>query len=70
MSALASSVAAPTGWVALVFTDIEGSTRLWEHCSAGMREALEVHDRTLRARLEATHGYEVKTQGDSFMVAF
>ncbi|HLM42641.1 MAG TPA: adenylate/guanylate cyclase domain-containing protein, partial [Myxococcaceae bacterium] len=70
MCALASTVAVPTGRVALVFTDIEGSTRLWERCSAGMRAALELHDRILRTRLFEHSGYEVKTQGDSFMVAF
>ena len=70
MCALASTVAVPTGRVALVFTDIEGSTRLWERCSAGMRAALELHDRILRTRLLEHSGYEVKTQGDSFMVAF
>jgi predicted ATPase/class 3 adenylate cyclase len=56
--------------VALVFTDIQGSTRLWERCSAGMRAALEIHERILRGLLASTSGYEVKTQGDSFMVAF
>ncbi|MGZ3460986.1 MAG: ATP-binding protein, partial [Archangium sp.] len=61
---------APTGTVALVFTDVQGSTRLWERCSAGMRAALDVHDEVLRSLLEAHGGYEVKTQGDSFMVAF
>jgi len=72
MNALATSPleAAPSGTVALVFTDIEGSTRLWEHCSAGMRTALEIHDRILRTLLASRAGYEVKTQGDSFMVAF
>ena len=61
---------APTGTVALVFTDMQGSTRLWERCGAAMRAALEVHDRVLRALLARHAGYEVKTQGDSFMVAF
>jgi predicted ATPase/class 3 adenylate cyclase len=56
--------------VALVFTDIEGSTRLWERCGGAMREALEVHDGLLRELLARTSGYEVKTQGDSFMLAF
>jgi predicted ATPase/class 3 adenylate cyclase len=58
------------GTVALVFTDIQDSTRLWERCAGGMRGALELHDRVLRGLLEPHHGYEVKTQGDSFMVSF
>ena len=65
-----SPATVPTGTVALVFTDIEGSTQLWERCSGAMREALELHDRIMRERLERTSGYEVKTQGDSFMLAF
>lgn len=60
----------PTGSVALVFTDIQGSTRLWERCGQGMRDALELHDGVLRALLLGTDGYEVKSQGDAFMVAF
>ncbi|MCY1033795.1 AAA family ATPase [Corallococcus sp. BB11-1] len=60
----------PTGSVALVFTDIQGSTRLWERCGASMRDALELHDGVLRALLLGTGGYEVKSQGDAFMVAF
>ncbi|MFL5343970.1 MAG: ATP-binding protein [Hyalangium sp.] len=70
MNALARPMEAPSGTVALVFTDIQGSTLLWERCSAGMRAALDIHDRILRALLMSTSGYEVKTQGDSFMVAF
>jgi predicted ATPase/class 3 adenylate cyclase len=61
---------APSGTVALVFTDVQGSTRLWERCGVGMRAALELHDTVLRSLLSGTAGYEVKTQGDSFMVAF
>ncbi|RKH15792.1 cyclase [Corallococcus sp. CA047B] len=60
----------PTGSVALVFTDIQGSTRLWERCGTSMRDALELHDGVLRALLLGTDGYEVKSQGDAFMVAF
>ena len=60
----------PGGTVALVFTDVQGSTRLWERCGAAMRAALEVHDRVLRSLLAGGGGYEVKTQGDSFMIAF
>jgi predicted ATPase/class 3 adenylate cyclase len=70
ISALAQPVEAPSGTVALVFTDIQGSTQLWERFSTTMRAALDIHDRILRALLASTSGYEVKTQGDSFMVAF
>ncbi len=62
--------AAPTGDVALVFTDIEGSTALWEQHPRAMSEALAVHDALLRATLADAGGYEVKTEGDAFMVAF
>jgi predicted ATPase/class 3 adenylate cyclase len=62
--------APPSGVVALVFTEIQGATRLWERCASGMREALEVHDRVLRALLESGPGYEVKVQGGSFMLCF
>ncbi|QDE85645.1 ATP-binding protein [Myxococcus xanthus] len=65
-----ASATPPEGSVALVFTDVQGSTRLWERCGAGMRDALEVHDRALRSLLVGSTGYEVKTQGDSFMIAF
>jgi predicted ATPase/class 3 adenylate cyclase len=60
----------PTGSVALAFTDIPAAPRLWERCPMAMREALEVHDRVLRALLDRSPGYEVKTQGGSFMIAF
>ena len=61
---------APTGTVVLVFTDVQSSTQLWEQCGEAMQAALDVHNQVLRARLATTSGYEVKTQGDSFMVAF
>ncbi|WP_224248104.1 ATP-binding protein [Hyalangium gracile] len=60
----------PTGTVVFVFTDVQSSTQLWEQCGEAMQAALDVHNRVLRARLSTTPGYEVKTQGDSFMVAF
>src|SRR5207302_5713509 len=61
---------APRGKVTLVFTDIQGSTDLWERRPAAMRGALEIHNELMR-RLRAKHGgYEVKTEGDAFMLAF
>jgi predicted ATPase/class 3 adenylate cyclase len=61
---------APTGEVTLVFTDIQGSSALWESAPALMRTALDLHDGLMRAALARHGGYEVKTQGDAFMVAF
>jgi predicted ATPase len=60
----------PTGTVALVFTDVEGSTALWEHRPEAMRAGLALHDQLMRERLADHHGYEVKTEGDAFMVSF
>eukprot|EP00755_Sulcionema_specki_P031460 Sspe_Gene.19209::Locus_6972_Transcript_3_7_Confidence_0.500_Length_662::g.19209::m.19209 len=54
--------------VAVVFTDIQSSTLLWETCHEGMKEALELHNRILRGCIAQRNGYEVKTIGDSFMV--
>lgn len=59
---------APTGEVAIIFTDVQGSTELWEQHPEAMRTALALHDSILRAEI-ARHGlYEVKTEGDAFMV--
>eukprot|EP01062_Namystynia_karyoxenos_P039389 TRINITY_DN2863_c3_g1_i1.p1 TRINITY_DN2863_c3_g1~~TRINITY_DN2863_c3_g1_i1.p1 ORF type:complete len:1265 (+),score=247.29 TRINITY_DN2863_c3_g1_i1:80-3796(+) len=61
---------APKGTVCIVFTDIVGSTKLWESAPAGMSEALLQHDELIRDQIYHHGGYEVKTIGDSFMVAF
>nr|WP_309243047.1 adenylate/guanylate cyclase domain-containing protein [Hyalangium versicolor] len=60
----------PAGTVALVFTDVPSASRLWERCAVAMRKALELQEEVLRGLLERHGGYEVKTQGGSFMVAF
>ncbi len=61
---------APVGRVTLVFTDIQGSTRLWEVRPELARNALRAHDAVMRSTLHRHGGYEVKTEGDAFMVAF
>ena len=61
---------APTGLVSLVFTDVQGSTLLWERVPDAMRDALEDHNRVLREAIAKNSGYEVKTEGDAFMAAF
>ncbi len=43
------TVAAPSGVVTFLFTDVEGSTRRWEADSDAMRAALLTHDEVLRA---------------------
>jgi class 3 adenylate cyclase len=63
--------AQPSGTVTLLFTDIEGSTRLLEELgAAGYREALAEHRRVLREAFVRYRGYEVDYEGDAFFVAF
>lgn len=63
-------VDAPTGELAIIFTDIKKSTGLWETCPEAMRSAIQIHNDILRRQLGIIGGYEVKTEGDAFMVAF
>ncbi|HEY6325174.1 MAG TPA: adenylate/guanylate cyclase domain-containing protein [Candidatus Cybelea sp.] len=60
----------PTGTVAFLFTDIEGSTRRWESAPDAMAVALARHDALLRAAIEADNGYVFKVVGDAFCAAF
>ncbi|KAI9094371.1 hypothetical protein DFS34DRAFT_582946, partial [Phlyctochytrium arcticum] len=60
----------PTGRLALVFTDIKNSTSIWENNPVAMRAALRLHHQVMRRLLRQTGGYEVKTEGDAFMVSF
>jgi len=62
--------ALPTGEVTLLFTDIEGSTRLLERLGDDYADALAEHRRIVRQHLERNGGVEVDTQGDAFFVAF
>jgi predicted ATPase/class 3 adenylate cyclase len=56
--------------VTFLFTDIEGSTRLWESHPSEMRKALERHDEILRSIIEGSGGYVFSTAGDAFSAAF
>ena len=60
----------PTGTVTFLFTDIEGSTKLWEHNAQAMQAALARHDELLRSSIEERGGYVFKTVGDAFCCAF
>ena len=60
----------PTGTVTLLFTDIEGSTRLWEAHATAMRAALVRHDALLRYCIDDHNGHVFKTGGDAFCAAF
>jgi predicted ATPase/class 3 adenylate cyclase len=61
---------APRGAVTFVFTDIVGSTRLWEKHPEAMKAAVRRHDGILRAIFEGGGGHVFKTVGDAFCVAF
>src|SRR5713226_2074102 len=60
----------PIGTVTFLFTDIEGSTRLWEQHPEAMPLALARHDLLLRTAIEAHGGHVFKTVGDQFCAAF
>ena len=63
--------AQPTGTVTLLFTDVQGSTRLLGRLGPQRyADALSLHRRLLRDAFERYEGYEVDHDGDSFFVAF
>ena len=70
LARLDQEVDAPTGEVTLVFTDIKNSTILWETYPIAMQSAIKQHNEVMRRHLRIIGGYEVKTEGDAFMVAF
>ena len=60
----------PTGTVTFLFTDLEGSTRLWEEHPEAMKAALARHDEILRDAVAAHGGLIVKTTGDGVHAVF
>ena len=60
----------PTGTVTILFTDLEGSTALWEQHPVAMRAALARHDRLLRDAIESFGGSIVKNTGDGVLAVF
>ncbi|KAK9420948.1 putative Adenylate cyclase [Seiridium unicorne] len=67
---LEAEVPAPTEKPSIVFTDIKNSTNLWEMYPSAMRSAIKLHNEVMRRQLRRIGGYEVKTEGDAFMVSF
>ena len=62
----------PEGVVTFLFTDVEGSTRLWEDAPDSMMDALRLHDGVIGAAVAAHNGVSVKPrgEGDSQFVVF
>ncbi|MDW3212972.1 MAG: adenylate/guanylate cyclase domain-containing protein [Ilumatobacteraceae bacterium] len=63
-------VAVPSGVVAFLFTDVEGSTGLWATDAEAMAASLRVHDDVVRTGIEQRGGYVFTTAGDAFCAAF
>ncbi len=62
--------ALPTGTVTFLFTDIEGSTHLWQEKPEAMAISHARHDEILHEAIESNHGYIFQIVGDSFSAAF
>ncbi|HSL44142.1 MAG TPA: adenylate/guanylate cyclase domain-containing protein [Anaerolineales bacterium] len=60
----------PSGTVTFLFTDIEGSTQLWEKHPEAMQGALAEHDSILHETIESNHGHVIKTTGDGIHGVF
>ena len=60
----------PSGTVTFLFSDIEGSTPLWDRHHDEMRAATARHDAILQGVINARGGYVFTTAGDEFAAAF
>ncbi|HET9909753.1 MAG TPA: adenylate/guanylate cyclase domain-containing protein [Anaerolineales bacterium] len=60
----------PSGTVTFLFTDIEGSTKLWEQHPEAMKSALAKHDSILKDAIESNRGHIIKTTGDGVHAVF
>src|SRR3982751_6039667 len=65
-----SGVQSASNITTILFTDIEGSTRLWEQHSDKMSRALAAHDAVARAAVTQHSGVVVKMIGDGMYAAF
>jgi predicted ATPase/class 3 adenylate cyclase len=62
--------ALPTGVISFLFTDVVGSTRLWEADPGGMAASVELHDSIVRRQVDEADGHVFSTAGDGFAAAF
>lgn len=58
------------GVLTFLFSDIQGSTKLWEEFPGAMGEILQIHDAVLRDSIEGNGGHIFKTVGDAFCAQF
>lgn len=65
-----SNATPPSGIVTFLFTDIEGSTALWERMPEAMKRALAQHDQLLHLAIAKHNGFVFKQIGDAFQAAF
>jgi class 3 adenylate cyclase len=62
--ALPTQVGLPDGTVTFVFTDVVGSTELWDQAPKLMREAMVAHDELVESAVEANSGMLVRPRGE------
>ena len=60
----------PKGEVTIIYTDVQGSTALWEADPMSMKKATDIHDSIIRRCYSDYKGYEITTEGDAFNIAF
>ncbi len=60
----------PTGNVTFLFTDIQGSTSMWERDAQRMRSTLARHDEIVRTTVASHGGHVFKMVGDAYCAAF
>src|SRR5438094_214455 len=60
----------PSGTVTLLFTDVEGSTRLLQRAGDAYAGLLADHRRLLREAFARHRGFEMDSEGDAFFAAF
>src|SRR5690242_8455408 len=65
-----STVPLPAGTLSYLFTDIEGSTRLWQAQQMEMPRGIARHDAILRGAVESNRGVVFRTVGDAVYAAF